>query len=221
MGARNEGDPETEWQWLEGAAASQPFPLTHAPPPWTRTQVVRRYLALGFTHIVPGGLDHILFVLGLFLLSLRRKTILSQITAFTVAHSLTLAATIYGVVSLSPRIVEPLIALSIVYVAVENLLLSEARPWRIAIVFGFGLLHGMGFAGVLQELGLPRSELLTALVSFNVGVEAGQLTVVASAFLLVGLWFRGKPWYRAYLTAPVSAAIAVVGLCWTVQRVFL
>jgi hypothetical protein len=181
-------------------------------------EVIRQYLALGFTHILPKGLDHILFVLGLFLLSMKPLTILKQVTAFTVAHSITLGLTIYGVVSLSPRIVEPLIALSIVYVTVENLVLTEAKPWRIAVVFGFGLLHGMGFAGVLRELGLPRSEFVTALVSFNVGVEAGQLAVIGLAYLVVGRWFGSAPWYRRWLAIPASALIAAVGLYWTVQR---
>src|SRR5205823_5104476 len=127
-----------------------------------------------FTHIVPGGLDHILFVLGIFLLSMKVKPVLAQVTAFTLAHSITLGLTIYGLVSVSPRVVEPMIALSIAYVAIENIATTALRPSRVAIVFAFGLLHGMGFAGVLKELGLPRAEFLTALVTFNVGVELGQ-----------------------------------------------
>jgi hypothetical protein len=141
------------------------------------------------------------------------------VTAFTIAHTITLALTIYGLVSLSPRIVEPLIALSIVYVAVENVVTPELRPWRIALVFAFGLLHGMGFAGVLSQLGLPRSEFLTALLCFNAGVELGQLTVIAAAFVLIGLPFRCKPWYRRRVVIPVSLAIAAIGLFWFVQRV--
>ena len=198
--------------------ATSAFPLLHAPPPPTRAEVIQQYLVLGFTHILPKGLDHILVVLGLFLLSMKPLTILKQVTAVTVAHSITLGLTIYGVVSLSPRIVEPLIALSIVYVTVENLVLTEAKPWRIAVVFAFGLLHGMGFAGVLRELGLPRSEFVTALVSFNVGVEGGQLTVIALAYLAVGWRFGKAPWYRRWVTVPASAMIGVVGLYWTVQR---
>jgi len=168
LGMQEAGEERVLWYWLKGGDPALSVPLLHAPPPPTRAEVVRQYLALGFTHIVPRGLDHIFFVLGLWLLSLKPKTILKQVTAFTVAHSITLGLTIYGVVSLSPRIVEPLIALSIVYVTAENLVLSEARPWRIAVVFCFGLLHGMGFAGVLRELGLPRAEFFPALISFNV-----------------------------------------------------
>ena len=220
LGVRHEEDGEPTWLWVEGPAASEPYPLRHAPRALGRLDVVGLYLGLGFTHIVPRGLDHILFVLGLFFLSVRPRTILAQVTAFTIAHSITLGLGIYGVVALDPRLVEPLIALSIVYVTVENLLLTEVRAWRVGVVFCFGLLHGMGFAGVLRELGLPRSEFLTALLSFNVGVEAGQLAVIGLAYLGVGLWFGRKSWYRAYVTVPASFLIATVGLYWTVQRVF-
>src|SRR5512132_4196016 len=170
----SEGQRNEERQWLENGKESEPFPLAAAIVPPTRGEVVRQYLALGYTHSLPKGTDHILFVLGIFLLSTRLKPVLLQVTAFTVAHTITLALTIYGVVSLRPAIVEPLIALSIVYVAIENLTTSELKPWRIALVFAFGLLHGMGFAGVLTELGLPRAQFVPALLSFNLGVEAGH-----------------------------------------------
>jgi len=176
------------------------------------------YLKLGFTHIVPKGLDHILFVLGLFLLSIRLRHLLWQITAFTVAHSVTLALSISGVMSLPSKVVEPLIALSILYVAVENLFTSELKPWRPALVFGFGLLHGLGFAGVLQELGMPRGEFAEALIGFNLGVEAGQLAVVLAAFLIVG-WARNRDWYRRRVVWPASIAIGLTALYWTVERI--
>lgn len=207
-------------EWLNADAVSTPLPLAAEVLQPTRGQIVKQYLALGFTHIVPGGLDHILFVLGIFLLTTRLKPILAQVTAFTIAHSITLGLTIYGLVSVSPRIVEPMIALSIVYVAVENLFTSELKPWRVAIVFAFGLLHGMGFAGVLKDLGLPRSQFLTALVTFNIGVEAGQLAVIAVAFLTIAYWHRAKSWYRPRFVVPASAAIAATGLFWTLQRIF-
>ena len=199
-------------QWLDGNTESAPFLLSREVIPPTRLAVIRQYLTLGFTHIVPRGLDHILFVVGLFLLTTRIKPLLAQVTAFTVAHSITLGLTMYGFVSLSPRIVEPAIALSIAYIAIENLLTTELKPWRVAIVFAFGLLHGMGFAGVLRELGLPRREFLTALVSFNGGVEAGQLFVIAVAAVAFA------PKWRARVVVPASLAIAATGLFWTVQR---
>ena len=211
------GDPVT--RWLLAAQISDTFELATLTPP-SRFQVAIQYLSLGFTHILPKGLDHILFVLGLFLLSTKFKPLLLQVTAFTVAHTLTLALTIYGVFTLAPAIVEPLIALSIAYVAVENLVTTELQPWRVAIVFAFGLLHGMGFAGVLGDLGLPRSEFITALLTFNVGVEIGQLTVIGAAFIAV-VGFRERSWFRVRVVVPASLAIATVGLYWTVERAWL
>ena len=159
-----------------------------------------------------------LFVLGIFLLTRRTKAILWQVSAFTLAHSITLGLSIYGLVSISPRVVEPLIALSIAYVAVENVLLSELKPWRIVLVFAFGLLHGLGFAGALRDVGLPRSEFATALVTFNVGVEAGQLAVIAAATAMVG-WYCRRDWYRRRIVVPVSATIACVAVYWVVERI--
>ena len=206
-------------EWLEGGQPSTPFPLTTPAPRIGRVATAWRYLALGFTHIVPHGLDHVLFVIGIFLLSSRLRSVLWQVSAFTVAHSITLGLSIYGLISVPPAVVEPLIAVSIAYVAIENLLLTELKPWRIALVFAFGLLHGMGFAGVLKEIGLPRSEFLTALVTFNVGVEAGQLTVIAAAFLLIGWQCNRHVWYRRRVVVPASVLIACTALYWTVERV--
>ena len=214
---RTEGEETPQRMWLEGGETGSPVLLRASVVPPTRKEVIAQYLRLGYTHILPKGTDHILFVLGIFFLARRIKPVLIQVTAFTIAHTITLALTIYGVVSLRPAIVEPLIALSIVYVAVENLFTDELNPWRVALVFAFGLIHGMGFAGVLSELGLPRSEFLPALVSFNVGVEAGQLTVILAAFLAVGA-LRNKAWYRPRVVVPASLAIAAVGLFWALER---
>lgn len=204
--------------WLKAGEPSASYVLGKGFDHRGTAEVALDYIALGFTHILPKGLDHILFVLGLFLLSTRWKPLLIQVTAFTIAHSITLALSVYGVVSLSPSIVEPLIAASIAYVAIENILTPRLQPWRPLVVFGFGLLHGLGFAGVLQEIGLPRSQFVNALVSFNIGVEFGQLAVIALAFLAVGIWGHNRDWYRPRVVVPASAAIAVVGLYWTVER---
>ncbi len=134
-------------------------------------------------------------------------------------HSVTLALGLYGVVNISPSIVEPLIALSIVYVAVENIFTSKLHAWRPIVVFMFGLLHGLGFAGILTEIGLPRSDFLLGLVTFNIGVELGQLTVIALAFVFVG-WFANRPGYRNAITIPASCAIAAIGAWWFVERTF-
>ncbi len=205
-------------EWLEGGEISAPFTLTEPAPHAGRADIAARYVVLGFTHIVPDGLDHVLFVLGLFLLTGRARSILWQVSAFTVAHSITLGLSMYGVIAAPASLVEPMIALSIAYVAIENLFLSELRTWRLALVFAFGLLHGMGFAGALRDLGLPRSEFLTALVTFNLGVEGGQLAVIAAAVLLVGWRWSPREWYRRRIVVPASAMIACTAVYWTVVR---
>lgn len=205
-------------QWLQGDARSEPFPLDRRLVPRTLPETIAQYVALGFTHIVPLGTDHILFVLGMFLLSSRIRPVLAQVTSFTVAHSITLALSIYGIISLRPSIVEPLIAISIVFIAIENLIVRDVGPSRIAVVFAFGLLHGLGFAGVLREMGTSSSELVPALVAFNVGVELGQLAVIGVAWLLLVSWTRRQPWYRRRVLIPASLAIALCGVVWTVQR---
>lgn len=211
------GDTRQPTQWLQGTQVSVPVPLDTLVPA-EGLRAAWRYFVLGFTHILPNGLDHILFVLGLFLLNRRAKQVLMQVTAFTVAHSITLGLSLYGVVRLPSSVIEPLIALSIAYVAVENLFTSTVKPWRLALVFAFGLLHGLGFAEALARLSLPRSEFVTTLISFNVGVEAGQLSVIAAAFAVtVALKFSPAD-YRRRVVQPVSAAIAAMGLFWTLTR---
>jgi hypothetical protein len=210
-------DGSSRTEWIVGSAESRPI-LRHTIAPPSRAAIAIEYLWLGFTHILPRGLDHMLFVLGIFFLSPRLRSVFVQVSSFTLAHSITLAMTMNGLVSLSPSIVEPLIALSIAYVAVENLTTTELKGSRVVLVFAFGLLHGMGFAGVLGELGLPRSEFVTALVTFNLGVEAGQLAVIALAFLGVAIWCRHAEWYRRRIVWPASAAMAAIGVYWTVTR---
>ena len=179
------------------------------------------YIPVGFDHIVPKGLDHILFVLGLFFLSTRMSPLLWQVSAFTAAHTISLALAALGYVQVPAAIVEPLIAASIVFVAVENILTDGLSRWRPLVVFGFGLLHGLGFASVLGEFGLPEGAFIPALIGFNIGVELGQLAVIATAFALVGFWFGGRDWYRRVIAIPASAAIAIVGAWWFVERTFL
>jgi len=213
---RRAGETGGVQQLLERGERSRPYALS-GEAETTRLQTAGRFLALGFTHIVPYGADHILFVLGLFLLSTKLGPLLWQVSAFTIAHTLTLGLSMYGVFSLSPRIVEPLIALSIAAVAIENVCTTRLHAWRPIIVFCFGLLHGMGFAGALLETGLPRNQFVVGLASFNVGVEFGQLTVIAAAFLLVS-GIRNKIWYRRGVVVPASLLIAAIGLFWTFQR---
>jgi hydrogenase/urease accessory protein HupE len=214
------GDSPLQTVWLEGSEPSVPVSLVAPPPRSTWSEIARQYFALGYTHILPEGTDHILFVVGIFLLTARWRSILLQVSTFTIAHSITLGLTMYGLVSLPARVVEPMIALSIAYVAFENLLTADLKPWRLALVFSFGLPHRMGFAGALRELGLPRSEFLTALVTFNVGVEAGQLPVIALASAAVAGWRGNRQGYRRFVVQPASLVIVMVGAYWTVQRAF-
>lgn len=178
------------------------------------------YLKLGIHHIVPTGIDHILFVVALCLLNNKLRTILWQATAFTVAHSITLALSMKGVVTLPPQIVEPLIALSIVFVAIENIIVDELKAWRVLIVFMFGLIHGLGFAAALNEIGLPRNQFFTSILSFNLGVELGQIAVILTVFVLAILPFGKKPWFKKRIVYPLSACIALIALYWTIERVF-
>ena len=186
----------------------------------SRTELFWTYLQVGFQHILPLGLDHILFVLSVFFLEPRLKPVLVQATAFTLAHSITLGLAMYGIIQPATAVVEPIIALSILFVAIENIFAERLNPWRVAIVFGFGLVHGLGFAGALTELGLPKKSFFESLVAFNVGVELGQVSVILLAWALVGRWFAEKPWYRRRVVVPASVAIGLVAAYWTVERVF-
>jgi hydrogenase/urease accessory protein HupE len=205
--------------YLKDGAPSPPFPIAFAPKQ-TAAQIFAEYVVVGFQHIIPLGLDHILFVVGLFLLSPRLGPLLWQVTSFTVAHTVTLALGMLGIVAVSPAIVEPLIAASIVYVGVENVLTNKLQRWRPVVVFGFGLLHGLGFAGVLKEFGLTTDHFMTGLIAFNVGVELGQIAVIAGCYVLAGLWFGHKTWYRRFVTMPASVVVALIGAWWCFERVW-
>ena len=208
-------------QLLQNGVVSDPILSDGAAVATSGWDTFVTYIPVGFDHILPKGLDHILFVLGLFFLSAGLGALIWQISAFTLAHTITLAAGALGWVTISGAIVEPLIAASIVFIAVENIVSNRLNKWRPVVIFAFGLLHGLGFASVLGEFGLPQAQFIPALIGFNIGVEIGQLTVIAIAFGLVGLWFGRKPWYRARIAIPASVLIALIGAYWFVERVFL
>ena len=174
------------------------------------------FIKAGFEHIIPQGLDHILFVLGLFFSSLKFRSLIIQVTAFTLAHSITLALAAVGVVKLQLSLVEPLIFLSIVWVAIENTIFKQTTKWRPLVIFGFGLLHGLGFAALLTQYGLPKDNFISLLLAFNVGVELGQLAVLIMAFILVRAIFR-KSQNKNQLKIPASIIIGLVGLYWFVD----
>ncbi len=175
------------------------------------------WLVVGFQHILPMGLDHIVFVLGLFFLSSGVSGLLAQVTAFTIAHSITLGLATLGWIVVPSSVVEPLIAASIIYIAIDNLYADHLARWRLWVITLFGLLHGLGFAAALDALVLPEETLLTALLLFNTGVELGQLCVLLIAFAGFG-WLRRRASYRARVAEPASITIAGVGLYWLLKR---
>ncbi len=179
--------------------------------------VVPQYVGLGFTHILPHGLDHILFILGLFFVARDVYTLLFQVTLFTIAHSLTLGLAMNGLLTVSNHWVEIAIGLSIAFIAVENLFHQKLGRWRPAMVFVFGLIHGLGFAHSFEETAVAKEVLLPALFSFNLGVELGQLAVVGIAFAVASAWWN-RDWYLPRIARPASVMIAVTGLYLAIER---
>ena len=214
------------YQWIRKDQPSQPFSLKviYAQRAWH--EVMFGYVVIGFEHILPRGVDHILFILGIFLLGTRMRPLLWQVTMFTLAHTLTLGLSMAGYVALPARVVEPLIALSIAYIGLENIYATRGgysgnglSRFRLPLVFGFGLLHGLGFADALRAFGMPTQDFLSALIAFNVGVELGQLVVISAAFVFVGLGFGNRPWYRNRIIVPGSLLIGFMGVYWAVERI--
>ena len=199
-----------------GAALKRQRIRRLAAMPWLKKIYI--FVKAGFEHIIPEGLDHILFVLGLFFSSLKFRPLIIQVTAFTLAHSITLALAAAGMVQLQSHIIEPLIALSIVWVAVENTVFKKTTKWRPLVVFSFGLLHGLGFAALLTQYGLPKDNFISLLMAFNVGVELGQLTVLLIAFLTVRTILKGAA-NKNLLKIPASILIGVAGLFWFFEAI--
>ena len=211
----------SQWQWLKKDQVSTPFSLTEIVARQSVAEVVVSYIVLGFEHILPRGLDHLLFILGLFLLSTHWRPLLLQVTMFTVAHTITLGLAMNNVVELPAVIVEPLIALSIAYIGIENIIAKRLHKSRLLLVFAFGLIHGLGFAGVLSDFGMPDNDFVTALISFNVGVELGQIATIVLAFVLLSYWFKDRERYRKMIVLPGSALISVIGVYWFFERLLL
>jgi len=183
-------------------------------------QNIKEYTLLGFKHIIPKGLDHILFVLALFLLSPKLRPLVLQVSIFTLAHTITLFLGTLKIIAIPGIIVEPIIALSICFIAIENLFTENIRRTRPYIIFIFGLLHGLGFAGVLNEIGISTNLFVVNLISFNVGVELGQIGVLIFSYVLIALSFQKKSWYRNRVTKPISIIVASIGFYWFIQRLF-
>lgn len=208
----------SSWQWIRDDSVSETFSLQEVFSEPSHLKIINEYLLAGFDHIIPKGLDHILFILGIFLLSTRLKPMAWQATMFTLAHSITLSLSMFNVINLPASIVEPLIALSIAYIGIENLFAHKLKSSRLALVFAFGLLHGMGFASVLADFGMPESAYATALISFNIGVEVAQLAILISAYFCITYWFKNSQHFYRYVTIPGSVAIGMTGLYWTWDR---
>ena len=183
-------------------------------------QNIKEYTLLGFKHIIPKGLDHILFVLALFLLSSKLKLLVLQVSIFTLAHTITLFLGVLNIIIIPATIVEPIIALSIFLIAIENLFTKNMGKTRPYIVFILGLIHGLGFAGILNEIGISTNLFVLNLISFNVGVELGQISVIILSYILIAILFQKKSWYRNRVTKPISVIVASIGFYWFIQRLF-
>jgi hypothetical protein len=204
-----------------GEMSAELSPISQA----TISQTIIEYIILGIEHIVPKGLDHILFIFGVFFFAVKLKPLLWQVTMFTLAHSLTLILASLKLVFIPASIIEPLIALSIGYVAFENIFQrqgkfhSRSNAIRYAVIFFFGLIHGLGFAFVLEDIGLPTGQLILSLLSFNIGVEIAQIGLVVLAYLL--MFYPSKQlWYRKAIQIPCSLVIGLIGIYWFFERVF-
>ena len=178
------------------------------------------YLQIGFTHVIPLGFDHILFILSLTLLSSKLKSVIVQCSVFTIAHSITLILAASSLILPNVKVIEPLIAISIFYMAIENIFNPKVNKWRIIIIFCFGLIHGMGFANALISVGIPKDNFILSLLLFNLGVELGQISIIIIAYLLIYKLFGDKTWYKDRIVYPISAIIAGIALFWTIQRIF-
>jgi hypothetical protein len=183
-------------------------------------EITLEYLKLGFIHVLPLGLDHILFILGIFFLNSNLKSVIVQCSVFTLAHSITLALSVMGHILPDSKVIEPIIALSIVFVALENLFHHQINSWRLLLIFVFGLIHGMGFANALKDIGLPETHFFNSLLAFNIGVELAQIAVILFAYFSVGKWFKNKEWYKKRIVLPISLAISAVAFYWTIERLF-
>ena len=205
--------------YLNSGDASDLINLNHTVA-LTKINSFIKYLFLGIEHIIPKGLDHMLFIIGLFLFSNLIRPLLLQVTMFTIAHTITLVIASLSLINVNASIVEPLIALSIVYIGVENIFKKYSNTKiRYYVIFLFGLLHGLGFALVLKDVGLDYSNLLMNLVSFNIGVEIAQIFILFLLYLTIGLFFSKKKYYKIIFQIPLSLFISLIAIYWFVERI--
>ena len=212
-----EGEPQSDVQALFPGEESVQVDVTRVRPPgpWI---TLKSFFRQGFVHVLPLGLDHILFVLGIFLLSRNWKPLLLQVTMFTLAHTVTLAMATLDIVRVPIKPVEIVIAASICVVALQNIFRPEYTHKRLLVIFILGLIHGLGFASALSDLELNPTALIAGLVGFNVGVEFGQLAVLLIAWVIT-LPFTQATEYRRFIVIPTSICITIIGAYWVIERI--
>ncbi len=217
----NKKEDELVTEYLQSGIESSQFSFKENNFSKTFNSFVK-FFVLGIQHIIPKGLDHILFIFGLFLFSSSLKKLISQITIFTIAHSITLIFVSLSLMRINPQIVEPIIALSIVYIGLENIFKKYTKEYlRYVVILFFGLLHGLGFALVLSDIGYKSSDLFVNLISFNLGIEVAQISIVLALYLLIALNFAKNKNYRIFFQVPSSILISSVGLYWFFERINL
>lgn len=181
-------------------------------------QSILDYFILGFSHVIPEGFDHLLFIVCLFFLQPNRKKLFIQCSVFTLAHSVSLGMAAAGIIPPNASIIEPFIALTILITALENLLLEKVNHWNLLIMGVFGWIHGMGFAAAIADLGFPKNRFIASLLSFNLGVECAQIAVIGIVYLCISKPFSKKSWYKNRIVYPVSSVIACIAVYWTIER---
>jgi hypothetical protein len=182
-------------------------------------QNIIEYLQQGFLHVFPLGFDHILFITSLFFLAPNLKSLVIQSSVFTLAHCLTLFLNSCYIIISNSNYIEPLIALSIVFTSLENIFKKDVSKWRLFTIFCFGLIHGMGFANALHDLGISENHFTESLICFNVGVEIAQLFILVLLYFGIAFFFKNKIWYKQRIVYPISSIIACIAMYWFVQRI--
>lgn len=207
----------SQWQWLKNGKSSGVIEIEQ-PQTNDATGRFTQFINIGFEHVIPKGWDHILFIVGMALSSLLWRRLLILVSGFTFAHTLTLGLAMFGVVEIPARIIEPLIAFSIAYVAIENLLPKSSPKRQSVLVFLFGLVHGLGFASMLKDFDMPANTFVITLIGFNIGVELAQIVLVFGVVLPMLILQKLQLNYQRFVVIPISVMIAVLGLVWGIER---
>ncbi|SMN12282.1 putative membrane protein [uncultured Candidatus Thioglobus sp.] len=210
----------SQWQWLRNGNPSGVIDINY-PEPISTAQRLLQFVAIGFDHVIPLGWDHILFIIGMALSSLLWRKLLLLVGVFTLAHTLTLGLASAEIIAIPARIVEPLIAFSIAYIAIENLLPQHSIRRKSIIVFLFGLIHGLGFASMLRSFEMTADNFFTTLIGFNIGVELAQVVIILTVVIALFLLKTAKFNVRKIAIIPVSALITVIGIWWGVERLLV